>query len=124
MAEMDELQFRRILQGEIEAAVNYSDSEFSSERMDAMRYYLSEPFGNEVENRSQVVCSEVSDTINFMLPTLMKIFASSKEFCKGLGRPWEAMDLVTFGLGITTGTGWGGHTCTHALYMFTRTYAC
>jgi hypothetical protein len=105
MADMDELQFRRILQGEIEAAVNYSDSEFSSERMDAMRYYLSEPFGNEVENRSQVVCSEVSDTINYMLPTLMKIFASSKEFCKFEPRGPEdikaaeqATDLVNFSL--------------------------
>ena len=41
-----------------------------------------------------------------------------------LGKPWETLDLVTFGLGITTGTGWGGHTSTHALYIFTCTYAC
>ena len=41
-----------------------------------------------------------------------------------LGRAREAMDLVTFELEITTGTGSGGHTCTHALYMFTCTYAC
>ena len=45
-----------------------------------------------------------------------------------LGRQWETMDLVTFGLGITTGTGLGGngrqymHTCTVNVYMCT--YAC
>ena len=34
-----------------------------------------------------------------------------------LGRQREAMDLVTFGLGITTGTGWDttGHNGTHLL---------
>ena len=36
----------------------------------------------------------------------------------------EAMDLVTFELDVTTGTRSGGHTCTHALHMFTCTYTC
>ena len=42
----------------------------------------------------------------------------------GNRRQWEAMALVTFGLGTTTGTGSAGNTCTNVLHMFTCTYAC
>ena len=76
MANMDDMRFRSVLQHEIQSAVNYYDSEFSQERSDILSYYLGDPFGNEVENRSQVVATEVSDTIEYIMPSLMKMFAS------------------------------------------------
>ena len=76
MAQMDELRFRSILQHEIQSAVNYYDSEFSADRSEVLDYYLGQPFGNEVPNRSQVVATEVSDTIEYIMPSLMKMFAS------------------------------------------------
>ena len=103
MANMDELRFRSILQNEIQSAVNYHESEFSAERVETLRYYLGEPFGNEVDNRSQVVATEVSDTIEYIMPSLMKMFASSDEFCRFEPRMPEdvqaaaqATDLVNF----------------------------
>ena len=103
MAKMDELRFRSILQNEIQSAVNYHESEFSENRVETLRYYLGEPFGNEVENRSQVVATEVSDTIEYIMPSLMKMFASSDEFCRFEPRGPEdvqaaaqATDLVNF----------------------------
>ena len=36
--------------------------------------YMQEPLGTEVEGRSQVVMSDVSDTVEWMMPSLMKIF--------------------------------------------------
>lgn len=54
---------------------NYS--EVSSQRSKAMEYYLGEKYGNEVEGRSQVVTSEVSDTIEWIKPQLLKIFDST-----------------------------------------------
>ena len=103
MAKMDEERFRGILQHEIQSAVNYYDSEFSQERADILGYYLGDPLGNEVENRSQVIATEVSDTIEYIMPSLMKMFASSPEFSRFHPRGPEdvkaaeqATDLVNF----------------------------
>tara|TARA_B100001057_G_C22871397_1_gene959064 strand:+ start:2380 stop:4374 length:1995 start_codon:yes stop_codon:yes gene_type:complete len=105
MAKMDEERFRGILQHEIQSAVNYYDSEFSQERADILGYYLGEPLGNEVENRSQVIATEVSDTIEYIMPSLMKMFASSPEFSRFHPRGPEdvkaaeqATDLVNFAI--------------------------
>ena len=105
MPKMDDINFRSIVQGEIQSAVNYYESEFSADRTDILNYYLGEPFGNEVENRSQVVATEVSDTIEYIMPSLMKMFASSKEFVRFEPRGPEdveaanqATDLVNFAI--------------------------
>lgn len=102
---MDELRFRSILQHEIQSAVNYYDSEFSSDRSEILDYYLGQPFGNEVANRSQVVATEVSDTIEYIMPSLMKMFASSDDFVRFQPRGPEdikaaqqATDLVNFAI--------------------------
>ena len=105
MAQMDDLRFRSVLQHEIQSAVNYYDTEFSSERTEILNYYLGEPFGNEVSNRSQVVATEVSDTIEYIMPSLMKMFASSRDFGRFEPRGPEdvkaaeqATDLVNFAI--------------------------
>lgn len=51
--------------------------QLSFERALAQKYYLSEPYGNEVEGRSDVVSTEVFDTVEWMLPALVKVFAST-----------------------------------------------
>jgi hypothetical protein len=105
MAKMDDMDFRGVLQNEIQSAVNYYDSEFSAERAETLQFYLGEPFGNEVENRSQVVATEVSDTIEYIMPGLMKMFSSSPDFARFLPRGPEdvnaaeqATDLVNFAI--------------------------
>ena len=102
---MDELRFRSILQHEIQSAVNYYDSEFSADRSEVLDYYLGQPFGNEVPNRSQVVATEVSDTIEYIMPSLMKMFASTGDFVRFQPRGPEdvkaaeqATDLVNFAI--------------------------
>lgn len=103
MAEMDDLRFRSILQNEIQSAVNYHETELAANRVESLRYYLGEPFGNEVTDRSQVVSTEVADSIEFAMPSLMKMFASTDEFCRFEPRGPEdvraaeqATDLVNF----------------------------
>ena len=79
---MDEIEFKALIQNEVEQAVNYSDMEFASDRITAMSNYLGEPLGNEVEGRSQVVQTEVSDMIEMIMPQLIKIFAESGDFVR------------------------------------------
>lgn len=50
-----------------------------NERSKAMDYYQAKPFGNEVEGRSSVVSTDVRDTVEWIMPTLMRIFTSGEE---------------------------------------------
>lgn len=82
MAKISDIEFQSILRNEIEQALGYYDTEFSQDRIDAMDYYLGEPFGNEQPDRSQVVSTEVSDTIEHIMPSLMRIYTQSDEYVR------------------------------------------
>ena len=69
------------IQGEITDALGYSDV-ISRQRTEAMDYYYALPFGNEVDGRSQYVDSSVMDTIEWIKPSLMRVFASGDEMVK------------------------------------------
>ena len=69
------------IKNEITDALGYGD-ELSKQREIAMEYYYSLPFGNEVEGRSQYVDSTVQDTIEWIKPALMRVFASGDEMVK------------------------------------------
>ena len=66
------------VQGEITDSLGYNDT-VSKQRESAMDYYYALPFGNEVEGRSQYVDSSVMDTIEWIKPSLMRVFASGDE---------------------------------------------
>lgn len=55
-------------------AIEYIDQELSPFRALATKYYQGEPFGNEEEGRSQVVITELRDTVLMILPSLMRLF--------------------------------------------------
>jgi hypothetical protein len=80
MAKMNDIEFQSIVRNEIEQSIGHYDTEYSQDRIDAMDYYLGEPFGNEQPNRSQVVSTEVSDTIEHIMPSLMRIFTQSDDY--------------------------------------------
>jgi hypothetical protein len=58
------------------------DGEISFQREEAIKYYYALPFGNEVDGRSQYVDSTVQDTIEWIKPSLMRVFASGDEMVK------------------------------------------
>ena len=66
---------------EITDSLGYGD-DISKQRETAMEYYYGLPFGNEVEGRSQFVDSTVADTIEWIKPSLMRVFASGDEMVK------------------------------------------
>ena len=67
------------IENEEQIAYGINDSALSAERAEAINYYLGEPFGNEIEGRSQVVSYDVQDTIESALPQLLKVFVSGDE---------------------------------------------
>jgi hypothetical protein len=67
------------IEQEEQIAYGINDAALSNDRATAIDYYLGEPFGNEVEGRSQVVSSDVQDTIESALPQLLKVFVSGDQ---------------------------------------------
>lgn len=73
---MNESELKALLAAEQASAIGFLGGELSKERRKAMEYYLGKPFGNEIADRSQVVSTDVADTVEWVLPSLMKIFTS------------------------------------------------
>lgn len=71
---MDETELQSIIGKEIDDAVDYIDNTISPARAKATEYYRGQKFGDEEEGRSQVVSMDVRDTVQAILPSLMRIF--------------------------------------------------
>ena len=46
-----------------------SGSEISESRRQSLKYFFGKPLGNEIVGRSQVVLTEVADTIHWIMPS-------------------------------------------------------
>ena len=76
MAKMTNDQLASKLSNEIDSATGNFNTELSEQREQSMKYYLGEPFGNEIEGRSEIVTTDVRDTIEYIMPSLMRIFTT------------------------------------------------
>ena len=76
--QMDDAELQGIVGKEIEDAIDYIDNWISPVRATATQYYRGEPFGDEEEGRSQVVSMDVRDTVQAIMPSLMRIFHSTE----------------------------------------------
>ena len=86
---MDNQQLVAVLKNQVEDALNYYDTDLSAFRMDVQDYYNSEQFGNEQDGKSKVVTSDLQEVIEQIMPSLMRIFTSSKDYIKFLPRNQE-----------------------------------
>lgn len=66
-----------IVESHIDDSLGFIETETSQERQTALEYYMREPYGNEVEGRSQIVTGEVAEVVDGALPQLMKVFTQS-----------------------------------------------
>ena len=76
---MDEVELQSVVARELEDAIDYIDNYISPKRAEATKYYSGAPFGNEEEGRSQVVSRDVRDTVQAVMPSLMRVFHGSDE---------------------------------------------
>lgn len=74
---MEERELLTRVKDEERASLGYHTGELANEREESLRYYLQFPLGNEVEGESEVVDSSVRDTVEWMLPSLIRVFAAS-----------------------------------------------
>ena len=76
-----------VLNREISNASGFIGGELVSRRKKSLEYYLGMPLGNEQEGRSQVVSNDVLDTVESLMPSLMRIFTAGDNVfsCEGVG---------------------------------------
>jgi len=76
-----------VLGREIHNASGFIGGELVARRKKSLQYYLGMPLGNEQEGRSQVISNDVLDTVESLMPSLMRIFTSGDNVfsCEGTG---------------------------------------
>ena len=94
MAKLDNEEIGQIVAREINDAINHYDSEFAADRLKALDYYLGEPIGNEIEGKSQVISTEVADTVEQIMPSLMRVFTGSDKYVRFMPRNEEDAELA------------------------------
>ena len=75
----DDRELANLIDSHINDSLGFIETETSQERQTALEYYLREPYGNEVEGRSQIVTGEVAEVVDGALPQIMKVFTSSNK---------------------------------------------
>jgi len=78
-AEQEE-RIHSIAKAAMVGAVGYMEDELNEDRAKALKYFKQRELGTEIAGRSQVVTSEVSDTVLSIIPSLMRVFTSSGKF--------------------------------------------
>lgn len=63
-----------IISSEIRHSVNEETSLIAARQQEADRFYRGDPFGNEIKGRSRVVTHDLAETIDWMMPVLMRMF--------------------------------------------------
>ena len=77
MAKISDTELQSIISGEITNALGFLGGNLSSQRKKSLEYYLGEKLGTEIDGRSQVVSTDVADTVETILPNLLRIFTAS-----------------------------------------------
>jgi hypothetical protein len=58
-------------------SLGVKDGDLSSQRAAALDHYYGRPYGNEQEGRSQVVSRDLAEAVDWALPGIVRVFASS-----------------------------------------------
>jgi hypothetical protein len=89
---MSEAELQAVVGAYISDAIQYIDDDISPIRAESTKYYRGDPFGNEVDGRSQVVSRDVRDSVQAVLPSMMRVFFGSEKVVEFV--PRTATDMA------------------------------
>ena len=75
--ELSDPKLRSLLSNQIQNALGYLGGQLSQSRRKSLEYYLGDKLGTEIDGRSQVVSTDVADTVESILPNLLRVFTAS-----------------------------------------------
>lgn len=67
------------IEAEEAACLESVDGDLQNERADALERYRGEKYGNEVDGRSQVVDRSIADTIEWIMPSLVRVYMGGED---------------------------------------------
>jgi hypothetical protein len=76
--ELSHSDIETIVGHEVLSSVGYIDGTISRERSNALKYYRQEQYGNEQDGRSKVVTGDLLDTVEWMMPQIMRVFMAAE----------------------------------------------
>lgn len=88
---MDDDELLELLRRKEDAASAYVWGQLGNERETAMREFHRQPYGTDQEGWSQIVASDVRDTVEWILPSLLKTFTATDKAVEF--EPTEARDV-------------------------------
>ena len=74
MAKLSKSKLLSLISQEVQNSLGFYSSDLATSRKEALKYYLGEPMGNEVEGRSAVVSQDLLEVVEAILPSLMRMF--------------------------------------------------
>lgn len=77
MPKLTDDELLAIVDSEFSSAMGAEGGDISSERALAWDNYTNKPLGNEIEGESEVTTSDVSDVIDGIMPSLLRIFTTA-----------------------------------------------
>tara|TARA_B110000977_G_scaffold42482_1_gene57425 strand:+ start:2662 stop:4647 length:1986 start_codon:yes stop_codon:yes gene_type:complete len=69
-----------VVNRELNAADSWANGDLADQQAEALDYYYGQPFGDEEEGFSSVVTRDTLKTVEGIMPSLMKVFASGDTF--------------------------------------------
>ena len=82
------------IEAKAKESYGYLSGTLNAEREQALNYYLGKPYGNEVDGRSQVVTRDTLETVEWMLPSLLKIFNAGDKVVEFLPKGAEDIEAA------------------------------
>ena len=76
---VSEIEIKSIISSEINNSMGFLGGALSDQRRKSLEYYMGDKLGTEQDGRSQVISTDVSDTIETILPNLLRVFTSSDQ---------------------------------------------
>lgn len=91
---MTEEELQTTVRSYITDAIQYIDDDISPIRAESTKYYKGDKFGNEVDGRSQVVSRDVRDSVQAVLPSMMRVFFGSEKVVEFVPRSGEDIAMA------------------------------
>jgi hypothetical protein len=82
MAKLNKDKLLSLVSQEITNSLGFYGGKISQQRKNALKFYLGEPLGNEVEGQSQVRSQDVLEVVESILPSMMRIFTQGESIVR------------------------------------------
>lgn len=71
-----------IVKGHETQSLGTEEGDLSTQRADSLDRYLGEPYGDEVDGRSTVVSKDLKEAVDWIMPSLIRVYLSTNDFLR------------------------------------------